>query len=72
MEALSFLDELKSERVSEFREGCQKKMPLSTVFLTVEQLADLQKQNKQTNGVPEISEKVANGDALVIEPSGEQ
>jgi hypothetical protein len=72
MEALSFLEELKSERVSEFREGCQKKMPLSTVFLTTEQLADLQKQNKQINGVPEANEEVANGDALLIEPSGEQ
>jgi hypothetical protein len=72
MEALSFLEELKSERVPEFREGCQKKLPISTVFLTAEQLVNLQKQNKLTNGVPNTTEKTANGDTLVIEPSDEQ
>jgi len=69
---LSFLEEIKSERLSEFREGCQKKMPLSTAFLTAEQLADLHKQKRLTNGAPVAGEETANGDALVIEPSGEQ
>jgi hypothetical protein len=65
---------MKSSRVSEFRESCQKKFPLATVFLPKEQLATLKAQlHAITNGVAEATdEKPGNGDALLIEPSGEQ
>ncbi|KIM24065.1 hypothetical protein M408DRAFT_331983 [Serendipita vermifera MAFF 305830] len=72
LEALSLLEEIKSERASEFREGCRTKMPLSTVFLTAEQLAELRKEKQEANAATEAGQKAENGDALVIEPSGEQ
>lgn len=47
-------------------------MPLSTVFLSVEQLNELRKEKATVTGVPQANEKTGHGEALVIEPSGEQ
>ncbi|CCA77834.1 related to n-terminal acetyltransferase 1 [Serendipita indica DSM 11827] len=71
LEALKLLEDIKSTRMDEFRDGCKKKLPLSTVFLPSEELEALRKKYKtsETNDGPENSQEKDQNDALLIEPS---
>ncbi|KAG8790131.1 hypothetical protein FRC17_009005, partial [Serendipita sp. 399] len=67
-EALRLLEEVNSTRVTEFREACQKKLPLSTVFLSKDELAKLRQKTAAPQDTEAAEGKATNGD-LVIEPT---
>lgn len=77
VEALNLLQEIQPEKVSEFRQGCQQKLPLATIILSKDELALLKKEKATVNGAAvngaedASGEKATNDDALVIEPPTE-
>ncbi|KAG8856490.1 hypothetical protein FRB91_000771 [Serendipita sp. 411] len=67
VDALQLLEEINSTRVTEFRDGCQKRLPLSTAFLSKDELAKL--KQKAAPQDPDASEETAANGDLVIEPT---
>jgi hypothetical protein len=69
---LAFLEEIQSEKLSEFRQGCRQKLPLATVILPKDELAALKKERDASKPTEDASEEQkATGDALVVEPAVE-